>query len=225
MLKELTNNQVDPMAKRLIAIGDIHGCSTALRQLINTVQPESTDTIITLGDYINRGPDARGVIDQLIALRDVCTLIPLLGNHDQLLLQNRSTRSEIPGYSVTDPDNGLERFGDEHFSFLETCQMFFENDTHLFVHANYNAKKQLADQDPYTLLWLSLDAQMPRRHFTRKTAIVGHTSQKGGEILDCGYLKCIDTYCYGGGWLTAMEVRSGQLWQVNQHGIERQIVG
>jgi serine/threonine protein phosphatase 1 len=211
------------MANRVIAIGDIHGCSIAFRQLIDTLQPGSADTIVTLGDYINRGPDGRGVFDQLIALRDECTLVPLLGNHDQLLLQNRSTRTEIPGHPLTDPDNGLERFRDEHFSFLETCEMFYEIDTHFFVHANYDAKKQLAEQDPFTLLWLSLDAQMPRRHFTRKTAIVGHTSQKSGEILDRPHLKCIDTFCHGGGWLTAMEVRTGQQWQVNQNGIERAI--
>jgi serine/threonine protein phosphatase 1 len=56
------------MANRVIAIGDIHGCSIALRRLIDAVQPRSADTVVTLGDYINRGPDGRGVIDQLIAL-------------------------------------------------------------------------------------------------------------------------------------------------------------
>ncbi len=101
--------------------------------------------------------------------------------------------------------------------------MFFEIDTHFFVHANYDAKKKLADQDAFTMLWLSLDAQMPRHQFTRKIAIVGHTSQKSGEILDRRHLKCIDTFCHGGGWLTAMEVRTGQQWQVDQNGIERAI--
>jgi serine/threonine protein phosphatase 1 len=211
------------MANRVIAIGDIHGCSIALRRLVDAVQPQSTDTIVTLGDYINRGPDGRGVIDQLIALRDQCSLIPLLGNHDQLLLRNRTARTEIPGESLTDPDNGLERFRDEHFSFLESCELFFEIDTHFFVHANYDPKRRLAEQDPYTLLWLSLAEKMPRRHFTRKTAIVGHTSQKCGEILDRRHLKCIDTFCYGGGWLTAMEVLTGKLWQVNRDGMARTI--
>ena len=51
-----------------------------------------------------------------------------------------------------------------------------------------------------------------------KIAIVGHTSQKTGEILDVGHLKCIDTYCCGGGWLTALEPATGQIWQVDRHG-------
>ena len=45
------------MANRVIAIGDIHGCSVAFRQLIDLIQPGNDDTIVTLGDYINRGPD------------------------------------------------------------------------------------------------------------------------------------------------------------------------
>ena len=210
------------MASRVIAIGDVHGCSTALRSLINSIQPNRSDTIVTLGDYVNRGPDGRGVIEQLIALRDQCALIPLLGNHDQLLLRNQSSRTEIPGHPPIDPDNGLELFRDEHFSFLQTCELYFEIETHFFVHANYDHKKPLAQQDPYTLLWLSLDSKMPKRHFTRKTAIVGHTEQQDGDTLDRGYLKCIDTYCYGGGWLTAFDVHSGKQWQFDQNGLQRQ---
>jgi serine/threonine protein phosphatase 1 len=140
-----------------------------------------------------------------------------------LLLRNRSSRTEIVGHPATDPDNGLERFRDNHFAFLETCCMYFEIDTHFFVHANYEANKPLSEQDHYTLLWLSLDKRMPKRHCSRKTAIVGHTSQHNGEILDRRYLKCIDTYCHGGGWLTAIDVHTGQTWQTNQKGIERTI--
>lgn len=211
------------MANRVIAIGDIHGCSLALRKLIDVMQPDSTDTVVPLGDYVNRGPDGRGVIDELIRLRTRCNLVPLLGNHDQLLLHNRSSRTEIPGYPINDPENGLERFRDEAFVFLESCAMYYEIDTHFFVHANYEAHKQLPEQDHYTLLWLSLDAKMPKRHCSRKTAIVGHTSQHNGEILNRRHLKCIDTYCHGGGWLTALDVCSGQTWQVNKHGMERGI--
>ncbi len=209
------------MSERVIAIGDIHACVLPLRKLIDLIQPDATDTIVTLGDYVNRGPDGRGVIDELIRLRDRCHLVPLLGNHDQLLIHNRASRTANPGEPVRDPDIGLERFRDEHFVFLESCAMYYEIDTHFFVHANYEANKSLADQDHYTLLWLSLDAKMPKRHCSRKTAIVGHTSQRNGEILDRYYLKCIDTYCHGGGWLTALEVRTGQTWQVNKIGIER----
>ena len=67
-------------ARRTIAIGDIHGCSRALAALIEAVQPGSQDEIVPLGDYIDNGPDSRGVIDQLIALAGRCRLIPLRGS-------------------------------------------------------------------------------------------------------------------------------------------------
>jgi serine/threonine protein phosphatase 1 len=50
------------------------------------------------------------------------------------------------------------------------------------------------------------------------TAIVGHTPQRTGEILDAGHLICIDTFCYGGGWLTALDTTSGQVWQTTNRG-------
>ena len=74
------------MRPRMIAIGDIHGCSLALESLLDAIQPRLDDTIITLGDYVNRGPDSRGVLDRLIELERRCALIPILGNHDQTFL-------------------------------------------------------------------------------------------------------------------------------------------
>ena len=78
------------MPTRTIAIGDIHGCSAALDALLDAIRPRPEDTIVTLGDYINRGPDTRGVLDRLIDLGRRCRLVPLLGNHEQMLLEARS---------------------------------------------------------------------------------------------------------------------------------------
>ena len=76
----------------------------------------------------------------------------------------------------------------------------------------------MAAEPTETLLWESLKVRQPGPHCSGKTAIVGHTSQKSGEILDLGHLKCIDTRCYGEGWLTAMDVESGQVWQADKNG-------
>jgi serine/threonine protein phosphatase 1 len=59
---------------------------------------------------------------------------------------------------------------------------------------------------------------MPGPHRSGKTVIAGHSSQKTGEILDKGHLICIDTYCFGGGWLTALDVDSREAWQANRYG-------
>ena len=50
------------------------------------------------------------------------------------------------------------------------------------------------------------------------TVVVGPTPQLDGDVLDLGYLQCIDTNCWQGGWLTALDVESGQVWKANQRG-------
>ena len=68
------------------------------------------------------------------------------------------------------------------------------------------------------LRWHSLNDLVPTPHLNGKVAVVGHTASKNGEIKNLGHLICVDTYCYGGGWLTAIELHSGQIWQVSKDG-------
>src|SRR5262245_18080551 len=74
------------MSGRTIAIGDIHGCLTELVVLLDAIAPSPDDAIVTLGDYIDRGPDSRGVLDRLMALAERCRLLTLLGDHEEMLL-------------------------------------------------------------------------------------------------------------------------------------------
>jgi serine/threonine protein phosphatase 1 len=60
--------------------------------------------------------------------------------------------------------------------------------------------------------------RLPGPHRSGKAAIAGHTSQKSGAVLDLGYLKCIDTYCHGSGWLTALDVDTARIWQAENRG-------
>jgi serine/threonine protein phosphatase 1 len=214
------------MPRRTIAIGDIHGCSAALAALIDAIDPRPDDVLVTLGDYINRGPDSRGVFDLLIGLGRRCRLVPLLGNHDQMLLEARSglhptTWLGMGGLATLDsygPGRDLDLIPDDHYTFLEGCLDFYETDTHIFVHANYFPDIPMDEQEVVMLRWESLRDMTPGPHDSGKTVIVGHTSQKGGEILDLGHLVCIDTYCHGDGWLTALDVMTGQVWQANRDG-------
>ena len=215
-----------PVPTRTIAIGDIHGCSAALDALLDAIRPRPEDIIVTLGDYINRGPDSRGVLDRLIKLSKQCRLIPLLGNHDQMLLEARSGHHPTTwlgmGGIVTLDSYGagrdLDLLPDDHFEFLESCLDYYETDTHIFVHANYFPDIPMVEQHVGMLRWESLRDMTPGPHESGKTVIAGHTSQKGGEILDLGHLVCIDTYCHGGGWLTALDVRTGEVWKADQSG-------
>ena len=223
------------MAGRTIAIGDIHGCRAALAALVEVIRPSSGDTLVFLGDYIDRGPDSRGVLDRIIALREQCSVIPLLGNHEEMLLaavQDHTAlrlwlccggRKTIASYSTrlrlpTHPDSLLSLLPEEHLVFLQTCQLYYETDTHLFLHAGYVPERPLAEQPVEALRWQYVDPQVARPHCSGKVAIVGHTPQQDGKILDLGFLQCIDTNCHGGGWLTALEVHTGQVWQADARG-------
>jgi serine/threonine protein phosphatase 1 len=214
------------MTGRTIAIGDIHGCALALDALLDAIGPDPDDVIVTLGDYINRGPDSRSVLQRLIALAGECRLIPLLGNHEQALLEAKSGlhpttwlgMGVIATLDSYGPSRSLSLIPDEHFAFLESCRDYHETENHIFVHANYYHDWPMNEQPPLMLRWESLRETMPPPHDSGKTVIVGHTSQKDGEIFDAGYLTCIDTFCVGGGWLTALDVVTGRVWQANRNG-------
>lgn len=213
------------MPGRTIAIGDIHGCSTALVALIDAIDPQSDDTIITLGDYIDRGIDSKGVLDQLIALADRCRLVPILGNHDQMMLYARNGKDDFRFWMNCGGITALDSYGSTgridlipatHFRFLERCLPYHETDTHIFLHANFKPDVPLNQQDDHTLRWLSLRDFVPGPHCSGKVAVVGHTPQP--DVLDLGHLICIDTGCCIGGWLTALDVGSGMVWQVDERG-------
>ncbi|MCS7239457.1 MAG: serine/threonine protein phosphatase [Thermoguttaceae bacterium] len=212
---------------RLIAIADIHGYSEALTSLLRLIRPTADDIVVTLGDYCDRGPDTKGVLECLIELRARCQLVPLLGNHDQMLLEiatgldelleewlDFGGRETLRSYGVNHP----KLLPEKHLEFLAQCPLYFETDGYFFVHANYLPEVPLQLQPVEVLCWESLKTRVPPPHVSGKIAVVGHTAQPTREVLDLGHLICLDTCCYGGGWLTAMEVPSRRLWQVDQQG-------
>lgn len=212
------------MTQRTIAIGDIHGCVQALDALLDAIQPSAEDRIVTLGDYIDRGPASRSVVDRLIQLSETCELIPILGNHEVMLMMSLDGGDEIEawldcgGRETVESYGGLESIPHEHQRFFKQCRLTYETDSHIFLHANYHADASLEDQTEYVLLWKHLSLHIPPPHQSGKTVIVGHTPQLNGNILDAGHVICIDTFCVGGGWLTALEVNTRQVWQANREG-------
>jgi serine/threonine protein phosphatase 1 len=204
----------------VIAIGDIHGDSAALAQLLDDIRPTEHDTLVILGDVIDRGPDSRGVIERLMDLERCCKLILLMGNHEEMLLgalQGRDDRrfwlqfggqETLDSYKIKSRDpNEIPR---DHIRFLKQGRLHFETDTHIFVHANYDPSCALGQQSIATLLWKRMEPADARPHMTGKVAVVGHTVFQ--SVLDLGFLKCIDTGCGQGGPLTALDVLSGRLF-------------
>jgi serine/threonine protein phosphatase 1 len=219
---------------RIIAIGDIHGCSVALATLIEAIQPMPLDTLVFLGDYIDRGPDSKGVIEQVIRLTDQCQVVPIMGNHEEMLLGALVDSSMLKSWLTFGGMAALSSYGysggrgiqpgallgfipSEHLTFIRGCKNYYETVGHIFVHAYYDPDQPLHQQEWDGLRWTSYPPN-PKPHCSGKVAIVGHKAQTSGEILDLGCVKCIDTFCHGGGWLTALDVRTSQVWQANDQG-------
>jgi serine/threonine protein phosphatase 1 len=215
---------------RTIAIGDIHGCHEALDRLLYAIRPQRDDIVIGLGDYVDRGPNSAAVIEMLINLVSHCRFIPLIGNHEIMFfkaLQGGKREFDFwfqhGGASTLASYGGnLQRVPQHHFAFLSHCLRYYETDAHFFVHASYDAYLPLADQPDDVLFWQHIGDYPPEMHVSGKTAIVGHSPQFDGEILSFDHLKVIDTFCYGGQWLTAMDVDSGKIWQANNLGEVRE---
>lgn len=216
---------------RIVAIGDIHGCAHALDAVLAAVDPQPDDTIVCLGDFIDQGRETREAIDTLIALSQRCRVIMLKGNHEEMLLASlgsESAKNSWLMYGGVQTLNSYRFCGDidvipaAHLDFIRNCRDYYETDDHIFVHANYLDDTPPEEWPEYVLRWSLLDAPLPGPHISGKTVIVGHTEQRDGEVLDLGYVKCIDTACYNYGWLTALDVTSGQTWQASRWGVLRE---
>lgn len=214
---------------RYLAIGDIHGCSKAFDLLLAVVRPQPEDVIITLGDYLNKGPDSKGVIERLIKLTQDHHLIPLKGNHELQLLQARhhhfdgSVELDLLGietlisYSLPERELTLANIPHSHWEFIEhNCLNSWETKDHIFVHANLDPQLPLNEQPEERLFWEKF--AQPEPHYSGKVMICGHTSQKDGKPINLGHAICIDTWACGQGWLTCLDVYGGGIWQTNQQG-------
>lgn len=217
------------MNSRILAIGDVHGCLFALDALLDFVQLQPADTLIFLGDYVDRGPNSRGVLERLVELSTRPNTIFLRGNHDLWMENARDDRQWFVSW-LSGGVGGLETlqsYGDfknipqAHWQFLDNLVEYHETENEIFVHGAVDAELELSDQHQQVLLWERVNNQAP--HFSGKRVICGHTSQKNGLPLNRSHAVCIDTFCYGGGWLSALDVTTNRVWQANQAGATRRL--
>ena len=218
------------MSDRVIVVGDIHGCAASLDAVVNAIDLRASDTVVLLGDFIDRGIDSRGVLEQLIRLRTRCRLVAILGNHEEMFINARRSRSAFRFWLECGGGTTLDSYGFEmqlslvpaaHVRFIESCVPYYETDNHIFVHAGYDPSLPLDRQDAHVLRWRSLHDGVPARHVSNKTVVLGHTPHD--EVYDGGHVVCIDTGSGVGGSLTAMDVTSGVVWQADERGRLRDV--
>ncbi len=176
---------------RIFAIGDIHGCAQKLDQLLSRLPFTSKDLLIFLGDYINRGPDSKGVLERLIRLeRSGQQTVFLLGNHENLLLEYyRSPDENLIRYLRQNGiEQTLESYGardlshlydmgfmpEEHRRFLERLELYHETDDYIFVHAGIVPGRALTEQGAQELCEIR-DIFIEDGSDYGKRVIFGHT--------------------------------------------------
>jgi len=214
---------------RTLVIGDLHGCLNALELLLEIMPPQADDHLIFIGDYVDRGPDSKGVIDSLINLEKKFKVTCLSGNHEEKFFLSRLDHTDLahwleawgggPTLESYGP-GGFDDVPESHWEFLLRNKPYHETDTHIFVHANLEPNTPVDQQLPFTLIHKKFGT--PEPHQSGKIMICGHTAQKGHVPLNLGHAICIDTDPGRGGWLTCLHVETGHYWQTSVTGETRE---
>ena len=218
---------------RTLVIGDIHGCYTALLAVVEAASLQPEDQLVTLGDYVDRGPQVREVMNWMCDRFAAGRLVPLLGNHELMMSSGRKDQKAydfwiayggeetLRSYTPDDGDLALDHFPEAHWKFIDDdCRQSYENETHIFVHAGLHPDLSLDQQYEFVLFWDRF--LKPPPHSSGKIMVCGHTPQPGGLPVNHGHAVCLDTGAYlDDGWLTCLDTDTGQYWQANQAGETR----
>ena len=199
------------------AIGDIHGCLTSLQQLLDKVVHRA-DTLVFLGDYVDRGTNSKQVVETILALQKTHPrVITLMGNHDFLFLQylvgqenplflRVGGRQTLASYGLPLRANQEEIarcMPPAHFSFFKNLPLFWEDPHAIYVHAGLQPGCHLSQQSPQWCLW-AREAFIHSTFSFGKPVIFGHTVFD--QPLVTPSKIGVDTGAVYGGRLTALLV-------------------
>lgn len=216
-------------SNKVFAIGDIHGCNNELQKLLKKLPLDQNSTLVFLGDYVDRGPDSKGVLQTIIELQNDYNVVALLGNHEAMMLEFiKDPSSALAGFFILNGGSATlasyvthgnhYQFPEAHLHFLENLPLTYETDSHFFVHAgvpNQKLKKMDPSLHRNDLLWI-------RRPFLESTfnweKVIVHGHTPSHEIERTQRRINLDTGCVYNGTLSAMEVHSQQIYQVQAEG-------
>ncbi len=218
-----------PDGRRIYAIGDIHGASDCLDQLIAKIEDDtgnlSDAQLIFLGDYVDRGPDSKGVIDRLVSVKEEYPdTVFLKGNHEAVMLDFLSDPEKALEWLEWGGDQTLRSYGvsgvltkagddlsaalsdalpGPHRDFLDRLELMHVSGDYLFVHAGVRPGAAIEEQEEDDLLWIRKrfhDAAASER--PAYTVVHGHHPTK--KPVDAGWRIGIDTGACWSGVLTAV---------------------
>lgn len=214
--------------KKTFAIGDIHGCYNALDAVVRQARPAPEDTIVFLGDYVDRGTDSRLVLDWVIRESKTRSIVPLRGNHEIMMMESRDSssmfdcwlfcggRKTLGSYGWSGEKNWWKLIPEDHWSFLEQTHPWMESDDFILVHATAVPHLDMGEHSDQQLYWDKCH-DLPQ-HQSGRRVVIGHTRQTSGLPRQWEGGVCIDTAAVGGHWLTCLGIESGEYWQASEEG-------
>jgi serine/threonine protein phosphatase 1 len=221
------------MSGDIYVIGDIHGCLAPLKRLLENLEPDlHEDRLVFVGDYIDRGPDSRGVVDYILGLRaryPADNIICLRGNHEVMFADFLAGRNRelflFNGGMGTLSDYWGKNWDEQtefvlpldHQRFYRDLLPFYAIDGYIFVHGGLRPGVPLSEQVDSDLYWIRGDFIAATEDFGGKV-IFGHTPFKQPLILPNKI--GIDTGLVYGNFLTCLKLPQEDFFFVG-HGVER----
>ena len=178
---------------RIIAIGDIHGCCKTFKALLyKGIKLKKSDEVYCLGDYIDRGPDSKGVVDLILDLRKMGYKIHTLkGNHEQMMMYAELDKRNNENWMKNGGDITKESFSVTKFSkmekkyrkFFNGTEMYIEKDNFIFVHAGLDFSNEDIFENLDAMLW-QRRMEVSEEKLRGRKIIHGHTIKPLAEIVD-----------------------------------------
>jgi serine/threonine protein phosphatase 1 len=192
-------------------IPDIHGRDDLLGRALTEIAARAggeAGIIVTIGDYVDKGPDSRQVIDRLLSgVADGWHLIALKGNHDSMMEQALRDPAKMAFWMEKGGAEALASYGGDasavpqtHVAWLDQLQLMHVDAHRIYVHAGVDSEVPLDRQDEATLLW----KRYPKgyaRGFGELHVVHGHDNDPGGPLLYEGRTN-LDTLAWRTGRLT-----------------------
>ena len=174
--------------KKTCVIGDIHGCFNSLVSLLTQVE-QRADVLVFLGDYVDRGPDSKKVIERILQLKkERPDVITLQGNHEYMLLNYLAGmesavflqvggKQTLASYGLPAdirPADACTHMPQEHLSFFQDLPLLWENQHGIYVHAGLQPGVHLSRQTNDWCLW-ARDEFIRSSYRFGKPVVFGHT--------------------------------------------------
>lgn len=189
-------------------ISDIHGCNKTFQSALKAVKLKKNDKLIVLGDLIDRGPDSKGVLDSIIALKHAgFDLVCLKGNHEQMLLDvlndnNLKSNWLLNGGHRTLSSfltSSVEKIPIKYLELIKTFKSYYTMDKFIFVHAGLNMLATDPFEDEKSHLWLRNWGDVYNDKWLGERIVIhGHTPNSANEISLSinNKVVCIDNGCF-----------------------------